>query len=86
LRSILLIARLYPAPLASGWPKTPTEGRNISGSTLGPLTIASAPADLAAPADAFFSRTEKDPPFGILSCGFTAYGGVSSTHDKAWVY
>jgi hypothetical protein len=46
----------------------------------------SAPADLAAPADVFFSGTEKDPPFGILSCGFTAYGGVSGTYDETWVY
>jgi hypothetical protein len=44
----------------------------------------SAPADLAAPADVFFSGTEKDPPFGILSCGFTAYGGVSGTYDETW--
>ena len=50
----------------------PAEGRNIEGSNRTPLTIASAPVDLVELADVCFSERDQDPPFGILSCGFTA--------------
>jgi hypothetical protein len=48
------------------------EGRNISGSARGLLTIASALADLPALADVCCSESEHDPPFGVLICGFTS--------------
>jgi hypothetical protein len=33
-----------------------------------------------------FTDTEQDPPFGVLSCEFTAWSGVSCTLDETWVY
>ena len=62
------------------------EGRNISGPAHRPLTIASALSKLVAWADGWFGETELVGPFGILSCGFTAWSGVSCTLDETWVY
>ncbi len=65
---------------------TPVEGRNISGSAQGPLTIASAPFELVATADLRFNELEQDLLFGILICRFMLQNGVWGTHNEAWVY
>ncbi len=44
----------------------------VGGFPYHPLTIASASVDPLRTADVRFSDTERDPLFGILSCGFTA--------------
>jgi hypothetical protein len=62
-----------------------TEGRNISGSTQGALTIASAVSTFLHWAKARVSDLEQYLPFGALNCGFTDWIGVLGTFDETWV-